>query len=293
LERTAGQACNCASAHSLEVPSFQGLPEGYDGLITTDVSLDDLLKGKRLGEAANDITRDIVLEYATLKGASFVSGRSKAQSAARKQLEKLLKTTYSKLIAEIANYKKKKRGNFQKFSTSFKRTLKGAYYDAYKLGIKSNGADAFLTAGGSPLILPKDKKWIEAAFKQETIYLNKFLSDIRDDVYPKKWPHRTGMYVAAIGSVYYTGRIAGTPPSYAFFWVAKIDNRICPQCKYMAVHSPYTKANIPITPASGYTRCLSNCRCGVAVRKVSKEYYDKINRGPTREQHLRALKRAR
>lgn len=292
MERTAERTCNCAEAHSLEVPTLQGLPEGYDGNLATDVTLEELLEGKRLGEAANDIVRDIVLSQATTKGASFTSDRSKARSAARKQLEKLLQRTYSKLIARIANYKKKKRGDYREFSTEFRKILKAAYYDAYKLGIKSNGADALLTAGGSPLILPKDKKWIEATFRQETVYLNRFLADIKNDKYPKKWPHRTGMYVAAVGSVYYTGRIAGTPPSYALFWVAKIDNRICPQCKYMAVHSPYTKANIPITPASGYTRCLSNCRCGIAVRPVSRDYYEKISRGPTRDQHLRALKRS-
>lgn len=293
MERTTKSTCNCAEAHSLEVPSFEGLPEGYDERLSLDVNIDTLLEGKRLGEAANDIVRDIVLAHATTKGASFISSRSKAQSAARKQLEKLLQKTYATHIAQIANYKKQKRGDFKKFSTSFKKTLKAAYYDAYRLGIKSNGADALLTAGGSPLILPKDKAWIEATFRQETLYLDRFLKDIQNDHQPKRWPHRTGMYVAAIGSVYYTGRIAGTPPNYAFFWVAKIDNRICPQCKYMAVHSPYIKTTIPITPASGYTRCLSNCRCGVAVRQVSREYYEKISRGPTRDQHLRALKRAR
>jgi hypothetical protein len=291
LERTTQSACNCASPDSLEVQAIKRISARYDSDLTPNV--EELLEGKRLGEAANDIVRDIVLAHATTKGASFISARSKAQTAARKQLERLLQKTYASLIAEIANYKKKKRGNFRKFSTAFKKTLKDAYYKAYELGIKSNGADALLTAGGSPLILPKDKKWIEATFRQETVYLSRFLNDIRNDHQPNRWPHRTGMYVAAIGSVYYTGRVAGTPPNYAFFWVAKIDNRICPQCKYMSANSPYTKQNLPITPASGYTRCLSNCRCGVAVRKVSKEYYEKISKGPTRDTHLRRLKRAR
>jgi len=234
----------------------------------------------------------VVLSYATTKGASFQKGKSKARSAARKKLEKMLQDTHVRLLALTDNYKKKKRSNFRNFSKEFKSILKDAYYRGYELGLRSTGSSTFLTAGGNKLITSKDRQWVEGAFRQEMRYLNQFLNDIKTNKFPNKWPHRTGMYVSTVGSIYYSGRVAVTPPNHALFWVSKIDNRICPQCKYMASQSPFTKFNIPITPASGHTRCLSNCRCSIAVRQVSQAYFDRLRTGVSRETHLRRLKAA-
>lgn len=294
MERTTKQECNCSSQDPSEVQTIEGISEGYVGNLPSDVEK-ILVEAKSVGSVSTDITRDVTLSYATLTGSSFQAEKTKARGAARKRLERLLQNTHTQLIVLTANYtkKKKKDRKFKVFSGEFKDILKKAYNKAYEYGLRSTGAAAMLTAGGSPLILPKDKKWIDSAFRQETQYLNKFLKDIHGDVRPNKWPNRIGMYVATLGSVYYTGRVAVTPPNHAMFWIAKIDNNICAQCKYMAINSPYTKFNIPITPASGYTSCLSNCRCAIAVRPVSKEYFDTLRRKPTREAHLRRLRASR
>jgi hypothetical protein len=234
----------------------------------------------------------VVLSYATTNGSSFHKGKSRARSAARKQLERVLQNTHVRLVALVDSYKKKKKAKFDAFKKDFKSILLRAYYKAYELGLKSTGASAFLTAGGGKLITPSDRKWVESAFRQEMRYLNKLLTDIKLNRYPNKWPKRIGMYVATVGSVYYTGRVAVTPPNHALFWVAKIDSRICPQCRYMATHSPFTKYNMPITPASGHSRCLSNCRCSIAVRPVNKAYFTKLRRDVSRATHLRRLKAA-
>ena len=290
MERVTQEVCDCSSQDPSEVQAIEGISEGHDPRIPIDVEK-ILVEGKAVGSVATDITRDVVLSYATTTGASFQKGKAKARSASRKQLERLLQGTHIRLVALVSNYKKKKKAPFKKFSDDFKGILKDAYYKAYELGLKSTGSAAFLTAGGSKLVTPRDRQWVESAFRQEMRYLNRFLIDIKLNRTPGRWPHRIGMYVATIGSVYYTGRVNVTPPNHAMFWIAKIDNRICPHCKYMAASSPFTKFNIPITPASGYTRCLSNCRCSIAVRPVSKEYFEKLLTDVSRDSHLRRLRR--
>lgn len=292
MERTTQQACNCASQDPSEVQAIERISEGYVGDLPTDVEK-ILVEAKSVGSVATDITRDVTLSYATTRGSSFQKGKSKARTAARKHLEKLLQDTHIRLVALTTTYINKKRGDFKKFSGEFKKILKDAYYRAYEYGLRSTGSAAFLTAGGQPLILPKDRKWIESAFRQETRYLNKFLADIKVNKHPGKWPHRIGMYVATIGSIYYSGRVAVTPPNHALFWIAKLDNNICPQCKYMATHSPYTKFNLPITPASGYTVCLANCRCAIAVRPVSSKYFETLRGAVSRDTHMRRLRAAK
>jgi len=289
LERTVEGVCNCSSQDPPEVQAVKGIPEGYDSRIPIDVK--KLLEGKAVGDVATDITRDVVLSYATTKGASFHKSKASARSAARKQLERLLRRTYARLTTLVANYKKKENSPFKKFSDEFKSILRDAYYKAYELGLKSTGASAFLTAGGSKLLSTKDRKWVDGAFRQEMGYLNRFLIDIKLNRNPGRWQHRVGMYVASVGSIYYAGRVSATPPNHALFWIAKIDHRICKHCQYMATHSPYTKYNIPVTPASGYTQCLSNCRCAIAVRPVSKEYFERLMKDVSRDTHLRRLKR--
>jgi hypothetical protein len=271
------------------VPEDQeGLPEGSNRAISL---AEILFEGKQVGQTSADITRDIVLSSATTRGASFVKDKSKARSAARRELEKVLKVTYSRLMEQIASFRDGKI-SFTKFSKNFKKTLKSAYYKSYELGLKSTGAGPILTAGGSPLMLPSDRKWIDSAFRYEMRFLNKFLKDIRNNKRPGSWPHRTGMYVSTVGSVYYSGRVAVTPPNSALFWIANIDHRICPQCRYMSANSPYTKFNIPITPASGYTQCLANCRCKISVRQVDEKYFINLKRrSVSRDSHLRRLRK--
>lgn len=313
MERSAEEVCDSTQEGPPEVPTIEGVPKGYDPGIPLDV-VKILTEGKGVGDASTDITRDVVLAYATTKGASFQKGKAKARSAARKFLEKLLKRTYNELSALTSNYTNRKvaekkaiaanyevepkdakpvrRAQFNKYSKKFKSILKGAYHEAYELGLKSTGAAAFLTAGGGRLVSAKDRRWVEGAFKHEMRYLNKLLDDIKNVRNQGRVSHRIGMYVATVGSIYYTGRVAVTPPNHVLFWVAKIDKRICPQCRYMAVNSPYTKFNIPITPASGHTRCLSNCRCSIAVRPVSQEYFGRVATGVGRATHLRRLRAA-
>jgi hypothetical protein len=292
LEWTIEGICNCSPQDPLEVQALQGLPEGYDPRITVDVN-SLLVEGKGVGKVATDITRDVVLSHATTRGASFHKDKSKARSAARKQLERVLQDTHVRLIALVDRFKKKKKYvRFDAFKKEFKSILKASYYKAYELGLKSTGSATFLTAGGSKLVTPSDRKWVEAAFLQEMKYLNRLLTDIKLNRTPGRWPHRIGMYVATVGSIYYTGRVAVTPPNHALFWIAKIDSRLCPQCRYMATHSPFTKYNIPITPASGHTKCLSNCRCAIAVRPVSKAVFTRLRKDVSRATHLRRLKAA-
>jgi hypothetical protein len=291
LEWPSEGVCDCASQDTSEIQTIEGLSEGHDSGIPVDVS-QILSEGKGVGTASHDIERDVILAYATTTGASFHKGKAKARSAARKKLERMLKRTYTKLLGLTTSYNKKDKGGYGKYSKEFKRVLKDAYYQAYELGLKSTGASAFLTAGGSRLVSQKDRKWIESAFRHEMRYLNKFLGDVKTNKASGRWPHRVGMYVATVGSIYYSGRVAVTPPNHALFWIAKLDNKICPQCKYMATNSPYTKFNMPITPASGHTRCLSNCRCAIAVRPVSQAYFERLRKGVSRATHLRRLKAA-
>ncbi len=250
MEWTIEGICDCSPQDTSEVQAIKGLPEGYDPRFSIDVNK-LLVEGKGIGKVATDITRDVVLAHATTKGASFHKGKSKARSAARKQLERVLNDTHVRLMSLVDRFKKKKKYvRFDAFKKDFKSILKSAYYKAYELGLKSTGSAIFLTAGGSKLITPSDKKWVESAFLQEMKYLNGFLTDIKLNRIPGRWPHRVGMYVATVGSIYYTGRVAVTPPNHALFWIAKIDNKLCPQCRYMATHSPFSKFNIPIKHSS-------------------------------------------
>lgn len=290
MEPSNKEDARCAEEGQAISESPQELPGRSDSQFSPSEVV-ELTEGKQVGSAANDITRDIVLASATTRGATFSKDKAAARSEARRELDKLLQDTYKRLIGMIASYKDGEL-SFTKFSKNFKGKLKSSYDKAYVLGLKSTGAAVSLTAGGSPLLRPGDRKWIDSAFREEMKYLNRFLNDIKRNKGPNRWNHRTGMYVATIGSVYYTGRVAATPPNYVLFWIAKLDARICSKCAYMAQNSPFTKFNLPITPQSGHTHCLSNCRCRLTIRQVSKEYFEKLRRrSVSRQTHLRRLRK--
>jgi hypothetical protein len=282
-----------------------------------------LVESKAVGKHDFNIQRDVVLLNATRQGVKFQRSHAAAHDAAREKLDGVLEAAYERGVSYIEKYLQN-RISFEELQRGVRSSLWQGYNRSFELGMRSTGASKILAAH-PPLyaITHADRAWLNSAFQTELRFLNGFLDDIRKGrlpatqlpispqgklittpgnqpvtilphrEIPPAWLRRYGMYIAAIGSVFYSGRVMVTPPNHVIFWLAKLDGKTCPQCRYMARNSPYTKYNLPITPASGFTRCLGNCRCRIQLQEVNTEYFTElVSHSVTRETHMRKLKTA-
>lgn len=263
-----------------------------------------LMEGKSLGTyKGTDDIRQALLNYGfDLASGEFKKARRRASSTTNKQFAALMErikrglhhTAKRWIDGEIT------KGRWQRWT---KQLLREAYFDAFDMGLKSSGAES-LRAGRAKM----DTDWIESAWRQEMIYLSRFLKQIEDSVIPAKWgtdkdpespyfgrhrmleparlsdksssiiQRRLEAYADSIKHVYYAGRVMGTPAGMVIHWVSPLDRNTCKGCRFLSDYSPYTKENIPTTPRAGDTRCLNNCRCRLVMAEVSKDAWRDVRR---------------
>ena len=248
-----------------------------------------LTEGKAIGTAN---LADITMISSQVRGDldTFAKERKIGQTVGKRILKKTQKNVYKVLVRLITSYQNE-RIDEKEFRERVVKMMKKAWSDVYLAGVRSSGVEA---GKGKDLVFLKYKedKWLKGAMKHEMQFLNKFIADVVVGGGKMPYPRRAKMYADAFSSFYDSARVIGMPNAVALYWTGKHDDRTCEGCKYLAKHSPFTKYNIPCTPRSGLTSCLTSCRDRLLIRKVpSKKVLELENKGLKKETHIRNLRK--
>lgn len=178
--------------------------------------------------------------------------------------------------------------NFSAYtSRRVKRIFRVAYTQAFQLGqLAATGSGA----NRLPALKPEDKRWLETFLRKEFDLWKKFMVDVKAGRGKLDYAKRKEMYVQALKSMYNSSRIIATPPMTLYYWETTPSEH-CPHCLYLQSKSPFTKANLPTVPASGDTKCLSNCNCHLRIEHATVAKYLKVSKSaPSREELLRGMR---
>jgi len=171
-------------------------------------------------------------------------------------------------------------------SKKMKRIFRKYYTRAYELGKASSEGKAVEVR-----ISQEDKRWMETYLKKEYEYWKKFVKDIAKNRGRLAYTRRLDMYTSTLRSMFTSAKVIHSPAHTVFHWKTSPGER-CTHCLYLEKMGPYTKENLPTVPASGDTKCRSNCRCTLNPRAVSfKEYIAVRNKNLPRNELLRRMRR--
>lgn len=170
---------------------------------------------------------------------------------------------------------KKMKGLFRKYYTS-----------AFKMGLSVSKGRVITHS-----ISPEDSRWLETYITKEFNFWKNFVKDIKKNEEKLTHLKRLEMYSATLRSMYTSAKVIHAPAHTVFYWKTTPGEK-CSHCLFLAKMSPYTKENIPTVPASGDTKCLSNCRCHLEPKIVSMTKYMYIkSRNTARNELLRRMRR--
>jgi len=168
-----------------------------------------------------------------------------------------------------------------------KKIFRNYYTKAFQLGHLS---DKGAFSSRLPELKPEDKRWLETFLTKEYKYWRSFIEDLKTGKKKINHERRKEMYVMTLRSMYNSSRVIANPPTTIYWWDTTPAEH-CPHCLYLQSKSPFTKENLPTVPASGDTKCLSNCRCHLRIEQVSAARYLQVKRGsPTRAELLRGMR---
>jgi hypothetical protein len=170
---------------------------------------------------------------------------------------------------------------------AMKKIFRDAYTKAYQYGL-------WAASGGmspnQPGVKTEDKAWLEKFIDKEYGLWKKFLDDVANKRGKLDYNRRKEMYVQALHSVYSGARVIACPPMTLYYWDTHPGEH-CPHCLYLQRKSPFIKENIPTLPASGDTKCRSNCKCQLRLVQVPVWKYLKVKQNaPSREDLLRGMR---
>lgn len=163
--------------------------------------------------------------------------------------------------------------------TAFKREatsiLRSYFEKAFRYGMLSKAG-----IKSTPTTFPLSQShhnWIAKASEEEYGYLLQFVKDVRLGKNKLHYLNRVDLYVNTLDSIFDAGLVSATPKDgyHLIYWHLN-PGESCEGCIYLSDRSPFTRENLPTTPRSGHTPCLSNCNCELEVKKVSEEEYNKL-----------------
>lgn len=177
------------------------------------------------------------------------------------------------------------------FTEEMRRTMRRAWREAFLCGVRAGGQPSG-RGKVTARIEPADEAWLLGAMKHEMGFLNGFVGDVVTGGGRMPYHKRARMYVDAMRSFYDSGRVIAMPATSLFYWTGPNDKRTCPSCAYMFSYQVFSKKTLPTTPRSGLTLCLTNCRDKLLVRQSTpQKVLEVTERGPTRETHIRLLRK--
>jgi hypothetical protein len=226
---------------------------------------------------------------AFLRPEDYATQRKKGVTVGKRALKRVKRRTYAELLPLVMAHDRGETWNTD-FKKDAERVMKRAWRDVFVAGVRSSGIRG--QGPHAPIeFSAEDEKWLKGAIAHEMRFLNKFVAAVTEQTYKMPLDRRTGMYIDALESFYDSARVMGLPATSVFRWTGKKDKRVCESCQYLHDHNPYHKKNLPTTPRSGLTVCLTNCRDRLLVRNVGSDAALKVlQEGRTREQHIRALR---
>jgi hypothetical protein len=251
------------------------------------------------------------LEAITARARALVD-RSAFKEAVRKETAKANKKVAAEKVVLKTQLDKKIKAfeqgkiTHKQMVSSSADTIKKSYETSFELGLRAQGRGSFgIDRKKKKLANATEKAWLQSEIDDEIRYLKKFLDDVKRGAVPSdddedaepspkmRKGRRVKMYSDALDSVYAAGQVYGAPAGSVIHWVRTIDES-CPECILLESLSPFTKENLPTTPRAGHTRCLSNCKCRLAIDLPSEEVYNAVSKaGMTRAQYNRLLKISR
>ena len=236
------------------------------------VQYDALVEGKSLGTADVD-DLSLLQDIARKKDhnlANFAKARKTGSSVGKRKLKQVQKRTEDGLRGLIDQWDDSKLTEkaFRKKAT---KLMRQAWRDVFLAGVRAGGTQSSgLKGKDDPLALlgPGDDKWLKSAVKHEMQFFNKLLDAVVTNDFVMPIPRRVKMYVKAMESFYDSARIISLPNNTVIHWAGPRGTNMCPSCEFLFDNSPYTTANLPTTPRSGMTLCLTNCRDWLYIRRV-------------------------
>lgn len=276
----------------------QSINKYLEGLCDCDGCVTE---AKALGsKRSRNPTRDRLIRRGAQKDLEgFAKRRKKLTTASKKAFEKLSTDVYNRLLRLMDGYvsgrvaatqapeydqtaillprqptrmakgKGKSRPvSFDRFKKEANSIFRDAYHRSYLLGFRSAGTETFTRQGISQLSR-EDERFIRSAIRQEMVYFNNFLGDMRKRRGRMPYPKRLKMYTESFYNMYMNGRVMATPGDHVIHWVSRLDENTCMGCHWLSERSPFTRDRLPSSPRSGYTPCLSNCRCKLYMRRAS------------------------
>ena len=264
----------------------------YDDLFIYLPSM--LVEGKSLGTAkAADLSlgQDI-LKAKDIDPAAFAKERKKGTTVGKRKLEQVQTRVRTKLLELIGEW-----DSGELYDTELRKgaakLMKTAWRDVFLAGLRAGGTKGTGAGKGKTLVAlsPGDDVWLKSAMQHETRFLNKFMTAIVDETYKMPLPRRVEMYVNALSGFYQSARVISLPESTLIRWTGPHDKKTCASCRWLFDNNPYTKYTLPVTPKSGATICLTNCRDRLTIRRVGLNEARARTKGQIRESLARKLQR--
>jgi hypothetical protein len=233
---------------------------------------DDLAEGKSIGTADLD---DLALlqDIARKKDhnlVQFAKERKTGSGVGKRKLKQVQQRTEAGLRKLIDQWDDQELDEKQ-FRKQATKLMRQAWRDVFLAGVRAGGTKSSgLRGKDDPMALlgPGDDKWLKSAVRHEMGFFNKLLDAIVTNDYVMPIPRRVKMYVKALDSFYDSARIISLPKNVIIHWAGPRGANMCPSCEFLFDNSPYTAANLPTTPRSGATMCLTNCRDWLYIRRV-------------------------
>jgi hypothetical protein len=233
-----------------------------------------IVEGKALGtakEADLSLMRDL-FKTVGKDAEAFAEQRKKGKGVGLRKLHKVQERTRDELLATIRKWNKGVIDE-KELRAETKKTMRRAWRDVFLAGLRAGGVPGEGPGKGKPMVKlgGGDDAWLKSAMNHESRFLVKFVDAIVSGDYKMPLARRADMYVDALKSFYESARIIAFPSNVLITWYGPMDKRKCPSCEYMVENNPYVKHNLPTTPRSGMTICLTNCRDKLLVRRVEPE----------------------
>lgn len=106
-----------------------------------------------------------------------------------------------------------------------------------------------------------EKRMITNLVSSECRFMEQFADDILSGGGKIPYNRRLKMYSDSLVSMFTFGSIAYIDEDSNIYWILGSTDKHCPSCMSLAYNSPYKKRELPTVPKSGYTECLSHCKC--------------------------------
>ena len=165
-----------------------------------------------------------------------------------------LRAEHAQAVEELVNALEAGKITREEFEVGMQDLITTNFRAAYEMQL--NGRE--MTDG--------DEEWLRRAVQQELKYARRFASDAEDDTGVMDYSDRAKLWGQSLDGIAWHSWVESLPEDVQLDWVLG-NCEHCISCEVLAANSPYSKYDLPCTPRSGATECLSRCHCKIIVKK--------------------------